>query len=346
MSFTESLAGSFSRAVIKTSRTPLILLTGLVLVIASRMFGDNLSLFVLAIGASILVLGVSFEMLVYLQETRRRFIRDRAFAERQSARTSYPPLDTQIQELTRDVSQLKSSITGNIIQEDEREAIKAKIITKVEQDLIGSAGADLLAKLHISAAADQHTTAIRNIVLKTQERLSEEVNALGSRANVNLFLGILISLCGLTVLGYFVFSIPSDLLLHGKELEFIGYFTTRLSLVIFIEIFAYFFLRLYRYSIFEIKYFQNEMTNAEFRVMALEAALMSGDKSTIKKLCEDLSKTERNFLLKKGETTINQKSLENEYERDQSLVSTIENLAKVFSQRERSEAKKPATASH
>jgi len=88
------------------------------------------------------------------------------------------------------------------------------------------------------------------------------------------------------------------------------------------------------------------MTNAEFRVMALEAALMSGDKSTIKKLCEDLSKTERNFLLKKGETTINQKSLENEYERDQSLVSTIENLAKVFSQRERSEAKKPATASH
>jgi hypothetical protein len=71
---------------------------------------------------------------------------------------------------------------------------------------------------------------------------------------------------------------------------------TRISLVAFIEIFAYFFLRLYRYSIFEIKYFQNETTNAEFRVVALEAALLTEDKEIIKKICADMSKTERNFI--------------------------------------------------
>ncbi len=98
-------------------------------------------------------------------------------------------------------------------------------------------------------------------------------------------------------MGYFVFTIPNDLFGKGNELEFAGYFITRISLVAFIEVFAYFFLRLYRYSIFEIKHFQNEMTNAEFRVMALEAALMKGDQSTIRKL--DTSNN-RAFHLKGG----------------------------------------------
>jgi|SRR5271166_3052622 len=163
-----------------------------------------------------------------------------------------------------------------------------------------------------------------------QDRLGEEVSALGSRANINLIIGNAISVIGLGVLGYFVFTIPKEILEPGKALEFGGYFATRLSLVAFIEVFAYFFLRLYRYSIFEIKYFQNEITNAEFRVMALEAALLGGDKDAVKKISGDMSKTERNFILKRGETTLSLRSEEIEQINDKTIVGILE---RIFDQR-------------
>ena len=77
----------------------------------------------------------------------------------------------------------------------------------------------------------------------------------------------------------------------------------RLSLVILIEIFAYFFLGLYKSSLTEIKYFQNEITNIEAKYLAMDQAIILGDKPTIKKLLDHISKTERNFILKKGEST-------------------------------------------
>ena len=39
-------------------------------------------------------------------------------------------------------------------------------------------------------------------------------------------------------------------------------------------------------------------------MIAMEAAFASGDKPTIKHMCNELIKTERNFILRKGETTI------------------------------------------
>lgn len=44
-----------------------------------------------------------------------------------------------------------------------------------------------------------------------------------------------------------------------------------------IELFAYFFLSLYRTSLQKIKYFQNELTNIEAKQIALRAALSYGE---------------------------------------------------------------------
>jgi hypothetical protein len=95
---------------------------------------------------------------------------------------------------------------------------------------------------------------------------------------------------------------------------------------VFIEVFAYFFLRLYRYSIFEIKYFQNEITNARFKIIALEACSREGTKTTLDKMCLELVKTERNFVLKKGETTISLRRDEIEQMDDSSVAKLIENI--------------------
>lgn len=70
------------------------------------------------------------------------------------------------------------------------------------------------------------------------------------------------------------------------------------------EIFAFFFLRLYRTSLVEIKFFQNELTNIELKLIALEAGIARDDKALIETLAANLMATERNFVIKPGETTI------------------------------------------
>jgi hypothetical protein len=200
------------------------------------------------------------------------------------------------------------------------------LLSNLEAATKGKAGADLLKSLTNAVSPDEYLSNIRSLTQDMQVRLGGEVSALGSRANINLIIGNAISFIGIAVLGYFVFTFPKDMLAKGKEIELGVYFISRLSLVVFIEIFAYFFLRLYRYSLFEIKYFQNEMTNAEFRAMSLEAGLMSGDKDTIKKICADMSKTERNFILKKGETTLGLRMQELEQAKDKTLLEEVDQL--------------------
>jgi hypothetical protein len=67
-----------------------------------------------------------------------------------------------------------------------------------------------------------------------QERLVEEVTALGTRANVNLIIGNAVSIIGLAVLAYFIITLPQDVLISPDHSKFIEFFVTRLSLGAFI----------------------------------------------------------------------------------------------------------------
>ncbi|MEI8616865.1 hypothetical protein P4S63_03450 [Pseudoalteromonas sp. B193] len=71
-----------------------------------------------------------------------------------------------------------------------------------------------------------------------------------------------------------------------------------------IEVFAYFFLKLYKQGLSEIKYFQNEITNIESKFLALRLSSKSGQGDCIKEVVANLLTTERNFVLEKGQTTI------------------------------------------
>jgi hypothetical protein len=75
-------------------------------------------------------------------------------------------------------------------------------------------------------------------------------------------------------------------------------------LAVFIEIFSLFFLRLYRAGLDEIKFFQNELTNVETKYAALESALASKNADLTERVIGLLAETERNFLLRKGESTV------------------------------------------
>lgn len=76
----------------------------------------------------------------------------------------------------------------------------------------------------------------------TIRRLREELYALRRRGNINLLFGIVVALVGMSLLGYFVLPSSID---GNQEADFIQQFLPRLSLVLVVEVFAYFFLRLY-----------------------------------------------------------------------------------------------------
>jgi len=78
----------------------------------------------------------------------------------------------------------------------------------------------------------------------------------------------------------------------------------RLSLVLFIEVFGFFFLRMYRDNLAEYRNFHTELSNVDLRALALRATVLRDDPETMKSVITGLIATERNFVLKPGESTI------------------------------------------
>lgn len=160
----------------------------------------------------------------------------------------------------------------------------------------------------ISETADRHaaTSAPLNSLEKHHAQMKLRIDSLLSdlrgRQETNLGLGMLFSIVGVVILAGLVFygthAAATD------KVEFLLWFIPRLSIVIFIQVFAYFFLGLYRGNLVDIKYFNNELTNMEYKRMGAEVALLEGtsDNPLVPQLALELLKVERNFVLKKGET--------------------------------------------
>jgi DNA mismatch repair ATPase MutS len=134
-----------------------------------------------------------------------------------------------------------------------------------------------------------------------RRRLLDEIDTLQRRANSNLAIGTVTTLLAMVSLAYVVLSSPKD---YTTTTAVLGYFLPRLSFAIFIEVFSFFFLRLYKTNLGDVKFYQNELTNVDARLVALEAALIDDNRDGLKELLAELARTERNFVLKKGETTV------------------------------------------
>ncbi len=131
------------------------------------------------------------------------------------------------------------------------------------------------------------------------QRLSGEIDSLSRRAQVNLAIGAITSIIAIFLLFLGTITIAGEI----QDWESLAKFAPRLTLVIFLETFSFFFLRLYRESLMEIKYYQNELTNIQFKIIAID--LQNSDASFSELIINNLIGTERNFVLKKDESTIN-----------------------------------------
>lgn len=192
------------------------------------------------------------------------------------------------------------SVNANIPGTD-RDALVAEL----KREILASASSDLLADLRAQAASvyarDVRDKDLTQRFNESRSRLSRELEALTRRGNLNLALGAITTVLGLVLLGFSVFAEVSEV---KDTWSFISHFAPRFTLVVMIELFAYFFLSLYKTSLAEIKYFQNELTNVEAKQVALRAAIEFGEPAMVGDILSKLATTERNHILSKDQTTV------------------------------------------
>lgn len=214
----------------------------------------------------------------------------------------------------------KNNMTGDVVQnivinKDAKEIDDKNMDNMTPQEKQKYAYDTEVEKHHIN-------NAIFTGIAEVKNRLLMEITSLSRKGNLNLAIGGITACFGIFIFGSTVMQASDAMRIYisdmnnsniainnqsytsSKEFFFmIKDFSAKLTLVFFIELFAFFFLRLYKQSLNEIKFFQNELTNIESKNIALLSAINLSDKSIIKEVILKIVNTERNRILEKGQTT-------------------------------------------
>ncbi len=142
------------------------------------------------------------------------------------------------------------------------------------------------------------------VLLAARKRLLDEEQRLQVRNIINLATGMISVSVGAVLLGVFlVYNHDDKVRDYLTFIDFLILFGTRISIIIIIGIFAGFFLRLYSLTERAIANNKNEITNIELRLTSGLMLSEEKNKGKFAMLADTLSKEERNFVLKKNETS-------------------------------------------
>ncbi|MFW6222590.1 MAG: hypothetical protein ACOC3T_03160 [Bacteroidota bacterium] len=143
--------------------------------------------------------------------------------------------------------------TKNQTKEDEiiiSDKDKEEILQKLRNDLVNETTEGIIWSLYNEAeerlSEFTEVTVAGNLLNETRDRLKNEIQYLKIRSNINLFLGIVITVFGFSLLWYYLTGVKNI-----TQDNFLIAFFPRFTLIVFIELFAYFFLRLYKESLNE-----------------------------------------------------------------------------------------------
>jgi hypothetical protein len=153
---------------------------------------------------------------------------------------------------------------------------------------------------------------------------------------VNLSIGLSLTIIAIFILSSILIN-PNPTITKDSGLttlnQYLIYFIPRVTLVLFIEIFSFFFLKLYRNSHNDVKFFYNEKTNIDAKCLAIKLALLHRDSKTLNVLVLELARIERNAVLKKGETTLELEKLKIESATNTELLSKFASFAGFFQEK-------------
>ena len=196
------------------------------------------------------------------------------------------------------------------VEELEKITIRNKSLDKEKNDLVNFLSKKIKSEASQKILEDFINSNTQknyfNLIIRNFEEtifcLDREISRHNLKSNSNLMFGLLFALFGMIITLYFI----SPDLLNVRTIEregdsegiisFIKEYLPKVSIIIIIETFAYFFLKLYKSSLDHIKYLTNELTSVRHRFLAVQLSLFSDDKDMglIKECVDELIKFEKN----------------------------------------------------
>lgn len=302
-----------------------------------EMFGLSLSQTSLSI--TLFFVAIFSLFLVYLQSGGKEPLEENHST---SLALSLEDIESRIQ-LTNEqvinlIEKIESLKSNSGLSKEEKELIISGAVAKTGEEAIKTIFINETNNLRETIESSLSLKRLIDLSEGITRRLRREITDLRLRSNVNLLIGMVIT-GGLYLLWATVSIIDSSELLKqlasegdDSNYKFIKNIVLpiipRVLLVVFIEVFAYFFLKLYKNGLSEIKYFQNELTNIESKLAAVEFSHLTKNQDALKISIESLSKTERNFILEKGQTTVELERAKSESELTRNIIKTIPGLFK------------------
>lgn len=277
-------------------------------------FFHNVSTPILVFGGTYLLVGIGIIIFRYIETGSSRIRQD--------------PRSYEVDKVYKELAVLRKSLSDSRLATDDKNidpkemdsVIKEKITYALDYTLKDY----IEEKYSANAVRLGQLKHIESQIFDLQTGVNAQIGKLSRSATINLIIGLFTTAIGISVLAGFVIGLQG--LKFETTTEFLFYLVPRFSIAIFVEIFSFFFLKLYKTNLEDVKYFQNERTNIDSKVIALKTSLMLEDSDSLKEIMRNFSTVERNFILKKDETTIHVERirLDNEYELG--LVSKISEM--------------------
>lgn len=273
----------------------------------------------ISITASILLLyGIGFLLYAYLQYNRRIEFQVSDFS------TGNQSIREELELLKLELLKYRNKDAHSTVDEEEISGLIKRLINQnleSEQFL-----KSVETKFGNQIIEEQKINRINRDFESINQRIGFEISRLSKSANINLVFGSLSTMFAIGFLGYEVIYNPVK---FTDLIPLLSHYIPRISIVIFVEVFAFFFLKIYKTNLSDIKYFHNEKTNIDLKLIAIKSAISSKNETIIQLAIEELAKTERNFILKKGESTIEIEKEKMDIRNSKNIIDALKEIIKT-----------------
>jgi len=158
--------------------------------------------------------------------------------------------------------------------------------TSIVTELMG----DIQKRLSVEAVKSMRLDDVKRFFERDRRRLTDQLYSINRRGNLNLTIGVATTFLAAGLLAYLALKAPE----LGTLPAILSHYIPRLSTVVFMEVFAFFFLRLYRSSLIDARYYQDELTNLNALEIAIDTSFISGDSQTISRTIDHIASVNKN----------------------------------------------------
>jgi len=212
----------------------------------------------------------------------------------QTSQDDFSPEESRVATLEAQVNRLEVTLNtqGSQSHVATMQNIEAVLLERVTKEI----PAKLAEQISASTLQQRAAAQVREGLHFGRNRLERELASLERRGTVNLAIGSATTAVAVVLL-YQAATTPPQ---NTDLIALVTFYVPRVTLAIFVEVFSFFFLRLYRTGLVDLKYFHGELLTLDLRVAALETAISHADQESLRHVVSSLVDTDRTKQLGSG----------------------------------------------